>query len=127
MQRQTKVRIDRDYEQHVTPAPHIGSDAIQAKPLEIKVTGNFEEASRRFKTLVQAEGIIAEFKQRQTYEKPTEKKRRKRREAKEHRMMLAAREKMIASGEWDRKQKRKEQKRLEKIQARKTKADTCQS
>ena len=56
----------------------VGSDAVIAKPLEIRVGNNFEEAARRFKTLVQAEGIIADFKERQGYEKPSVAKRRKR-------------------------------------------------
>lgn len=91
------------------------------RPLEIAVTGSFEDACRRFKTIVQNEGIIANYKVRQAYEKPSEKKRRKSREAEERRLLLASREALILSGEWDKRQKKKEQKRQEKIEERRNK------
>lgn len=91
------------------------------KPLEVVVTGSFEDACRRFKTLVQNEGVIANYKSKQAYEKPSEKKRRKRREAEERRLMLASREALILSGEWEKRQKRKEQKRQEKVEERRNK------
>lgn len=84
------------------------------KPLEVVVTSSFEDACRRFKTLVQNEGIVATYKAKQFYEKPSEKKRRKSREAEEHRLLLVSREALILSGEWDKRQKKKEQKRQEK-------------
>lgn len=86
-------------------------EEVDIKHLEVAVYNNFEDAFRRFKTLVQNEGIVADYKARQGYEKPSEKKRRKRREAEERRLMLAAREAQIISGEWEKRQKRKEQKR----------------
>ena len=96
-------------------------DEIFAKPLEIVVTGSFEDACRRFKTLVQNEGVIADHKSKQTYEKPSEKKRRKSREAEERRLLTASREALILSGEWDKRQKRKEKKRQEKVEERRNK------
>lgn len=96
-------------------------DELVFKPLEVVVTASFEDACRRFKTLVQNEGIIANYKARQTYEKPSEKKRRKRREAAAHRLIMANREALILSGEWEKRQKKKEAKRLEKIEERKSK------
>lgn len=87
-------------------------DEVVIKHLEVTVVnGNFEDAFRRFKTAVQNEGIIATYKSRQAYEKPSEKKRRKRREAHERRLLMASREALMASGEWDKRQKKKEQKR----------------
>jgi small subunit ribosomal protein S21 len=80
------------------------------KPLEVVVEGNddysFHEAHKRFRKMVQKERIIGQFKERQYYEKPSEKKRRKRREAFERRMANERQEKLIASGEYD---KRKNQ------------------
>lgn len=96
-------------------------DELIVKPLEVVVNGNFEDACRRFKTLVQNEGIIATYKSKQTYEKPSEKKRRKRREAAERRILTANREILILSGEWEKRQKKKEAKRLEKLEERKNK------
>lgn len=92
-----------------------------AKPLEVVVTGSFEDAYRRFKTMVQSEGIIPAYKAKQAYEKPSERKRRKRREAEERRLLLASREALILSGEWEKRQKRKEQKRQEKVEERRNK------
>lgn len=97
------------------------TDEVFAKPLEVIVTGSFEDACRRFKTLVQSEGVIATYKSKQFYEKPSERKRRKQREAEERRLLMASREVLILSGEWDKRQKRKEQKRQEKMEERRNK------
>ena len=87
-------------------------------PLEIRVEGTsrdaFEDAFRKFKALVQRERIVGQFKEYMSYEKPSEKKRRKRREAAERRMINDMRERMMASGEWEKRQKRKEQKRMQR-------------
>ena len=94
----------------------IPGPAVQVKPIEVEVKGSFEEAFRRFKSLVQKERIIGQVKARMEYEKPSERKRRKRKEAYERRMLQAMREKMIESGEWDRRKRQKEQKRAEKLE-----------
>lgn len=91
---------------------------LNLSPLEVEVTHSFDDAFRRFRTMVQAEGTLAELKLRQAYEKPSEKNRRKQREAVNFRMMMEAREKMIASGEWEKRQKRKEEKRVAKVEER---------
>jgi len=89
------------------------------KPLEIIVGNNdFEGAFRRFKMLVQKEKIIATYKEKQTYEKPSIKKRRKAREATAKRMMAESRERQIISGEFEKKQKARELKRQRKVAAR---------
>jgi ribosomal protein S21 len=98
--------------------PLAGLVPAEIRPLEIKVEGSgrdhFEDAFRKFKALVQRERIVGQVKERMSYEKPSEKKRRKRREAQERRLLTAMREKLIASGEWEKRQKRKEQKRQQK-------------
>lgn len=65
------------------------SEAIQAKPLEVKVYGNFEKAVRAFKALVQKEKILSQYKDAQVYEKPSDKKRRKRNEARRKKYELS--------------------------------------
>lgn len=91
------------------------NEEVVIKPLEVQVVnGNFEDAFRRFKSLVQKENIINEFRAAQSYEKPSEKKRRKSREAAERKFLAETRERQIISGEWDKKQKRKEIKRKQK-------------
>ena len=63
-----------------------GSDAIQAIPLEVKVyNNNFDKALRAFRTLVQKERILSTYKEKQSYEKPSDKRRRKRNEMKRKR------------------------------------------
>jgi small subunit ribosomal protein S21 len=42
--------------------------------------GNVEQAMRVLKRKVQKEGLVKELRERQSYEKPSEKKRRKRKE-----------------------------------------------
>ena len=60
-----------------------GSDAIQAKPLEVKVYGNnFDKALRTFRALVQKERVLSTYKERQSFEKASDRKRRKKNEAK---------------------------------------------
>lgn len=81
------------------------------KPLEVKVQGgsreSFEFAAKLFKSVVQKDGVLAEYKEKQKYEKPSVKKRRKHREAARRRLAAEAKAKQIASGEWDKKMKKK--------------------
>jgi small subunit ribosomal protein S21 len=57
-------------------------EAVQAEPLEVMVYGNnFEKALRAFRALVQKERVLSTYKERQSYEKPSDKRRRKRNEA----------------------------------------------
>jgi len=61
---------------------HSISDAVQATPLEVKVYGNnFEKALKAFRALVQKERILSSYKEKRTYEKPSDKRRRKRNES----------------------------------------------
>lgn len=55
--------------------------AVQAKFLEVQVFGNFDRAMRTFRALVQKEGILSTYKERGAYEKPSDKRRRKKNEA----------------------------------------------
>lgn len=74
----------------------------------------FEDAVKRFKLMVQKDGVLNLYRQKQSYEKPSEKKRRKMREAANQRFIMAERERLMASGEWEKRQKRKNEKRLKK-------------
>ncbi|WPM32464.1 30S ribosomal protein S21 [Hydrogenobacter sp. T-2] len=49
--------------------------------VEIMENEPFEKAFKRFKRIVEKEGILTEVKRRQFYEKPSEKKKRKERQA----------------------------------------------
>ncbi|MCC6346498.1 MAG: 30S ribosomal protein S21 [Nitrospirales bacterium] len=55
--------------------------------MDIKVVGNdVEKALKTLKRQLQKEGIFKEIKKRSFYEKPSEKERRKQREARKKRM-----------------------------------------
>ncbi|HWZ21404.1 MAG TPA: 30S ribosomal protein S21 [Cytophagaceae bacterium] len=69
-----------DSESGSTKFDHI--QPIQAEPLEIKVYNNFDKALRAFRALVQKERVLSIYKEKQSYEKPSDKKRRKRNEMK---------------------------------------------
>lgn len=99
------------------PAPS-DYDRSKIRPIEVVVEGSsredFEHAFRKFKALFQRERIVGQLKEKMSYEKPSEKKRRKRREARDRRLMAAMRERMMKTGEWDRRQKKRAQKRIRK-------------
>lgn len=62
---------------------------VQAKALEVTVYNNaFDKALRAFRALVQKERILSAYKERQSYEKPSDKKRRKRNEMKRKRLEI---------------------------------------
>lgn len=59
------------------------NEAVLAQPLEVRVyNNNFDKALRAFRALVQKERILSVYKEKQAYEKPSQKRRRKKNEAK---------------------------------------------
>lgn len=97
------------------------------RPLEVKVDGSFEEAIKRFKAIFQRDRILGQLKERESYEKPSIKKRRKHRQALERKRIMEEREKLIASGEWIKRQKNKEKKRQKKMENQTKKEGTNDS
>ena len=66
-------------------------EAVQAQPLEVKVyNNNFDKALRAFRALVQKERILSTYKEKQSYEKPSDKRRRKRNEMRRKRQELGS-------------------------------------
>ena len=64
-------------------------EPVQAQPLEVKVyNNNFDKALRAFRALVQKERILSSYKEKQSYEKPSDKRRRKRNEMKRKRVEM---------------------------------------
>lgn len=63
---------------------------VVAVPLEVKIfngdKNSFDRAFRAFRALVQKEKILSLFKEKQTFEKPSDKKRRKRNESQRKRL-----------------------------------------
>jgi ribosomal protein S21 len=61
-------------------------EPVQAQPLEVKVyNNNFDKALKAFRALVQKERILSAYKENQSFEKPSDKRRRKRNEMKRKR------------------------------------------
>lgn len=65
---------------------------IQVRPLEVKVYDNFDRALKAFRALVQKERVVSNYKEKQRYEKPSDKKRRKRNERKRKALDLLRRD-----------------------------------
>lgn len=77
------------------------SDAIEAIPLEVVVQNNFDRAFRTFRSLVQKERILSLFKEKQSFEKRSDKKRRKRNESRRKLFEMEVRRTKILSGEFE--------------------------
>lgn len=65
-----------------------GVEPVQAIPLQVKVNNNFDRAFKAFRALVQKERILSIYKEKQRYEKPSDRKRRKINETKRKMMDL---------------------------------------
>lgn len=63
-------------------------EPVQARPLEVKVYDSFEKSLKYFRSLVQKERILSTYKEKQRFEKPSDKKRRVRAENKRKLMEL---------------------------------------
>lgn len=77
-------------------------------PLEVKVYNNFDKAMKAFRALVQKERILSNYKEKSRYEKPSDKKRRKRNEMR--RKMMELENKFQLENQASRKNKREENK-----------------
>lgn len=95
-------------------------DDLGFSPLEVKVHNNFEKAFKAFRALVQAERLLSLYKEKQAYEKPSDKKRRKRNEMRKRLIELEIKQKKIISGEYE---KEKLKKQTLKDQRRKDRND----
>lgn len=82
-------------------------EPVQAQPLEVKVYNNFDKASKAFRALVQKERILSIYKEKQSYEKPSDKKRRKRAEMKKRLFELELKIKRMMDGDFEKSKKDK--------------------
>lgn len=91
-------------------------EGLEFSPVQVDLSHcyNMEDAIRKFRMMVQKEGILQKLKEKEGYEKPSVKKRRKKHEAIQRRMFEEMKEKQMLSGEWDKRMKEKEEKRLAK-------------
>lgn len=77
-------------------------------PIEVKVYSNFERAFKAFRALVQSEKVLSTYKEKQSYEKPSEKRRRKRNESINRMLENEAKQRKIISGEYEREKAKKQ-------------------
>jgi small subunit ribosomal protein S21 len=92
----------------VVPDKFAKHEPVQAQPLEVKVYGNnFDKALRAFRALVQKERILSVYKEKQSYEKPSDKRRRKRNESKRKSMEMCSKGECIHAEHKDRQSQRK--------------------
>jgi|SRR5579864_370075 small subunit ribosomal protein S21 len=86
-------------------------EAIQATPLEVKVYGNnFDKALRAFRALVQKERVLSAYKEKQSYEKPSDKRRRKRNESIRKQIELCSKGECVHSEHAKNRKERKDRK-----------------
>ena len=66
-------------------------EELEFHPLEVKVyNNNFDKALKAFRALVQKERVLSLYKEKQSYEKPSQKRRRKKNESKRKIMEAAS-------------------------------------
>lgn len=119
-------KTNKDVETPTVPAE---MDFSYFSPIEVKVYGNFEKAMKVFRSLVQSEKILSLYKEKQSYEKPSDKKRRKKNENIQKNIELEAKQKKIVSGEYDKekvKKQVKKEKRKRERDAEREKTSTYQ-
>lgn len=93
-----------------THAPNGASyptDAVEAIPLEVKVYNNFDRAFKAFRALVQKERILSLYKEKQSFEKRSDKRRRKQSEMRRKLFELEMKKVRFANGEKETKKDRK--------------------
>lgn len=77
-------------------------------PIQVKVYNNFDRAFKDFRTLVQSEKILSLYKEKQSYEKPSEKRRRKHNNSIKRTIENEIKQKKILSGEYEREKIKKQ-------------------
>ena len=88
-------------------------------PLEVQVYGNnFDRAFKTFRAMVQKDRILSLYKQKQSHEKPSVKKRRKRNEMAQKRQELEAKRQRMLSGEFDKEMQKKQRAKEVRQQAK---------
>lgn len=80
-------------------------------PLQVEVYGNFDRAVKTFRSLVQSDGVLALYKEKQGYEKPSVKKRRKHAETMQRLYEEKIKQEKILSGEYEKEKVKKEAKK----------------
>jgi len=91
----------------------------QVQPIQVVIEGRSREDfeycfNKIFKRKFANEKILSQLKERAQFEKPSAKKRRKKIDAEKRRLQAAAKERMIKSGEWDKRQQKRAKSSIKK-------------
>lgn len=78
---------------------------VICQPLEVKVYNNFDKAMKAFRAAVQKERILSLYKEKQSFEKRSDKKRRKRNEMKRKLMELDSKNQRDSENSFEKKKK----------------------
>lgn len=92
-------------------------------PIQVKVFNNFDKAFKNFRSLVQSEKILSLYKEKQSYEKPSEKRRRKHAENLKRCFENEMKQQKILSGEYEKEKLKKQQKKEKKLKERSSNSD----
>lgn len=96
-----------------TPSGFRPIDLSYFEPIQVDVrNGRFDEACKIFKSIVQKEKVLNLFNEKSRYEKPSVKKRRKSAEAQQRKLAAEIKQKLMDSGEWEKRKAKKEELRL---------------
>lgn len=89
------------------------------RPLQVQVFGNgFDRAMKTFRSIVQAEKVLSNYKEKSRYEKPSDKKRRKKAEAIQRVYEEEMKMKKILSGEYEKEKAKKQVRKEQKMRQR---------
>jgi ribosomal protein S21 len=85
-------------------------EPVEFRPLEVKVKdGNFDRAFKAFRAIVQKEKIVSLYKERSRYEKPSDRRRRKRKESERKFFELKFKDKLAEKRRTQKKTKEKQE------------------
>lgn len=121
-----RARLVLEMSKHkYTKKHHLYGTQAQLSPIQVTLRGttkeDFEQAFRAFKKLVNNEKVLSLYKEKQAYEKPSVKKRRKRKESRERKMAMEAKQRLVASGEWEKRMKQRQERKKQRQEQKKKK------
>lgn len=93
------------------------------QPLQVKVfNDSFDKAVKAFRSLVQSEKVLSDFKEKSRYEKPSDKHRRKKSESKQRLYEENIKNRKILSGEYEKEKAKKQLRKEQKMRQRSIKS-----
>jgi len=99
----------------------MNQDAVQYKPLEVKIHDpsyeSFQRAMKVFRAMVQKEKVLSFYKESNTYEKPSDERRRRANESDQKRLEELREQGIVVEGTQKKKKKPKKRKAVKEIKS----------